>query len=87
MGKRTIKRELLVMIALVGAHALLCWLGSLLPNVSPPLALLAAFVVVGFPAIACVFYHLGIRKGSILGTASKKSRNDVLRCANHQELW
>ena len=23
----------------------------------------------------------------ILGTASKKSRNDGLRCANHQELW
>ena len=39
------------------------------------------------PLLVWIRKHTNLLVFSLLGTASKKSRNDGLRCANHQELW
>ena len=36
---------------------------------------------------AVTLHEMLSKRAWIYGTASKKSRNDGLRCAKHQELW
>lgn len=66
MAERITKNEKVFMLSLFPAHALLWWLGGLIPVINTPLEIVKSTLIVAFPAIACTSFYLGFQEGRLL---------------------